>query len=139
VSVISCRRAVSAVFSVLLMIIIVFVAGILLYSFVSGMIGNVTTDSSSNQLFSLRIENVVINNTCMTIHVGNALKDDVGVTKVYVNNEPHDLLFLTDKGVIIPKDSSGPVYVTGSYTAEGMYNLKIIFNTGQSLLTVVIY
>ena len=96
-----------------------------------------TTDSSSNQLFSLRIENVAINSTCMTIHVGNSLNDDVGVTKVYINSELHELLFLTDDGVIIPKSSSGPVYVLGSYTPGGMYDIKIIFNTGQSLITVV--
>ena len=83
-SVASCRRAVSAVFSVLLLVIIVFVVGIFLYSFVSGMVGNLT-DSSSNQLFSLRIENVVMNDTCMTIYVGNSLNDDVSATKVYVN------------------------------------------------------
>jgi flagellin-like protein len=138
VSVVSCRRAVSAVFSVLLMVIITFVAGILLYSFVSGMIENLT-DSSSNQLFSLRIENVAINNTCMTIHVGNSLNDDVDVTKVYVNNELRDLFFSTDKGVIIPEGSSGPVYVMGSYTPGGMYDIKVIFTSGQSLITVVRY
>jgi flagellin-like protein len=138
VSIAICRRAVSAVFSVLLMVTITFVAGILLYSFVSGMMENMT-DSSSNQLFSLRIENVAINSTCITIHVGNALSNDVGVTRVYVNNEPRDLLFSTDKGVIIPRGSSGPVYVSGSYGAGGMYNIKVVFNSGQSLITVVRY
>lgn len=120
------------------MVIITFVAGILLYSFVSGMMENIT-DSSSNQLFSLRVENVAINSTCMTIHVGNSLNNDVGVTRVYVNNEPHELLFSTDKGVIIPEGSSGPVYVLGSYTPGGMYNIKIVFNSGQSLITIVRY
>jgi deoxycytidylate deaminase len=120
------------------MVIIVFVAGILLYSFVSGMIENMT-DSSSNQLFSLRVENVALNNTCMTIHVGNSLNDDVGVTRVYVNNEPHGLLFCTDNGVIIPKGCSGPVYVLGSYATGGMYDIKIVFTSGQSLITVVRY
>jgi flagellin-like protein len=139
VHVVSCRRAVSAVFSVLLMVIITFVAGILLYNFVSGMIGEVADSSSSNQLFSLRIENVAINNTCMTIHVGNALNYDVGVTKVYVNNEVSDLLFSTPDGVIIPEGSSGPVYVMGSYTPGGMYDIKIIFNSGNSLMTVERY
>ena len=120
------------------MVIITFVAGILLYSFVSGMMENIT-DSSSNQLFSLRVENVAINSTCMTIHVGNSLNNDVGVTRVYVNNEPHELLFSTDKGVIILEGSSGPVYVLGSYTPGGMYNIKIVFNSGQSLITIVRY
>jgi FlaG/FlaF family flagellin (archaellin) len=138
-SLVNCRRAVSAVFSVLLMIIIIFVAGIFLYNFVSGMMGDLTESSSSNQLFSLRVENVAINSTCMTIHIGNAFNYDVGVTKVYINNEARDLLFSTPDGVIIPKDSAGPVYVMGSYTPGGMYDIKIIFNSGNSLMTVERY
>ena len=138
-SIVSCRKAISAVFSILLIVIITFVAGILLYSFVSGMMENITDSSSSNQLFSLHIENVALNSTCMTIYVGNSLNDDVGVTKVYVNNEPHDLLFATDKGVIIPESSSGPVYVMGSYTPGGMYDIKVVFHSGQSLITIVRY
>lgn len=38
--------------------------------------------SSSNQLFSLRIENVIMNSIWIKIHVGNALNEDVGVTRV---------------------------------------------------------
>jgi low affinity Fe/Cu permease len=139
VSAVSCQKAVSAVFSVLLMIIIIFVAGILLYNFVSGMMGDLTESSSSNQLFSLRIENIAINSTCMTIHIGNSFNQDVAVSMVYINNEPRDLLFNTDNGVIIPEDSSAPVYVTGSYTAGGMYDIKVIFTSGQSLITVARY
>jgi hypothetical protein len=120
------------------MVIITFVAGILLYNFVSGTIEK-TTESSANQLFSSRVENVAINNTCLTIYVGNSLNYDIDVTKVYVNNEAHDLLFATSDGVIIPKGSSEPVYVTGSYTPGGMYDIKIILNSGYSLITVVRY
>jgi hypothetical protein len=120
------------------MVIIIFVAGILLYSFVSGMVENLT-DSSSNQLFSLRVENVAVNSTCMTIHVGNSLDRDVAVAKVYVNNEPHDLLFSTGSGVVIPKGSSGPVYVVGSYVPGGLYDIKVVFNSGNSLITIVRY
>lgn len=134
----SFRKAVSAVFSVLLMVIIIFVAGIFIYNFVSGMMEDLT-DSSSNRLFSLRVENVAINSTCMTIRVGNSFDQDVAVTKVYVNNEPHDLLFCTGNGVIIPKGCSGPVYVVGSYVTGCLYDLKIIFASGYSLITVVRY
>jgi hypothetical protein len=120
------------------MVIIIFVAGILLYNFVSGMMGEMT-DSTSNQLFSLRIENIALNSTCMTIHVGNTLNFDVGVTKVYVNNDVSDLFSSTADGVIIPKGSTAPVYVRGFYTPGGMYDIKIIFNSGYSLITVARY
>jgi hypothetical protein len=120
------------------MVIIIFVAGIFLYNFVSGMMGDLSESSSFNQLFSLRVENVAINSTCMTIHIGNELNYDVGVTKVYINNEVSDLLFSTADGVIIPKDSAGPVYVVGSYMPEAAYDIKIIFNSsarGNILIT----
>jgi hypothetical protein len=120
------------------MVIIIFIAGTFIYKFVSGMIEDLT-DSSSNRLFSLRVENVAINSTCVTIHVGNLFDQNVVVTKVYVNNEPHDLLFCTDNGVIIPKGCSGPVYVVGSYVTGSLYDLKIIFASGYSLITVVRY
>jgi low affinity Fe/Cu permease len=121
------------------MVIIIFAAGIFLYSFVSGMMGDLTESSSSNQLFSLRIENVAVNTTCMTIHMGNSFDHEIAVTRVYINNEPRSLLFTTNDGVTIPKASSGPVYVTGSYTAGGLYDIKVVFNSGQSLITVVRY
>jgi hypothetical protein len=123
----------------MLMVIIIFVAGIFLYNFVSGMMEDLTESSSSNQLFSLRVENVAINSTCMTIHIGNELNYDVGVTKVYINNEVSNLLFSTADGVIIPKDSAGPVYVMGSYMPGAAYDIKIIFNSGNSLITVARY
>ena len=70
---------------------------------------------------------------------GNRLDYDVAVTRVYINNEPRDLLFNTGDGVKIPKAASGPVYVTGSYTAGAMYDVKVVFDSGQSLITVVRY
>lgn len=101
-----CRKAASVVLSVLSMVIIVFAAGIFLCSFVSGMMETMTSSSSSNQLFSLRTENVAINKTCMTIRVGKQLDYDIAVTIVYIN-KPRDLLFNTGDGVKIPKACSG--------------------------------
>ena len=138
VNLVSCRKAISTVFSVLLMVMIIS-AGIFLYNFVSGMMGDLTEPSSSNQLFSLRVENVAVNSTCMTIHIENTPNYDVGVTKVYIKNEVSDLPFSTDDGVVIPKDSAGPVYIMDSYMPGAMYDIKIIFNSGNRLITVARY
>jgi hypothetical protein len=121
------------------MVIIIFVAGIFLYNFVSGMMENMTCASSSNQLFSLRIENVAVSSSCMTIHLGNQLDYDVAATRVYINNEPRSLFFDTGDGVKIHTASSSPVYVAGAYTAGAMYDVKVVFDSRQSLITLVRY
>jgi flagellin-like protein len=131
------QRAISAVFSSLLLILLIFVAGIFLYNFAMGMIGDLT--SSSTTPFSLRIENVAINDTYMTIYVGNWLDQDVVVSKVYVNNEPKEIFLSTDTGVIVPKASTGKVQVMGNYVAGCSYDIKLIFTSGNSLISYVRY
>jgi flagellin-like protein len=131
------QRAISAVFSSLLLILLIFVAGIFLYNFAMGMVGDLT--SSSTTPFSLRIENVAINDTCMTIYVGNWLDQDVAVSKVYVNNEPKGIFLSTDSGVIVPKASTGKVQVMGNYVAGCSYDIKLIFTSGNSLISYVRY
>lgn len=131
------QKAVSAVFSVLLLVIITFVAGILIYNFTMGMVGNLTTSSTTP--FSLRIENVAINDTCMTIYVGNWLNQDVTVSKVYINNEPKEIFLSTDSGVIIPEASTGKVQVLGKYVVGCSYDIKLSFTSGTSLISYLRY
>jgi flagellin-like protein len=121
------KRAISAVLSVLLLIMIVFILGIVLFNFVIGLVGNIT-QSESTQPFSLLIENVNINNTCMTIHVGNRLTHEVSVERVYINDEPRGIINLSENGVSILADSTG-----------GLYNIKIVFNSGNSIISVTRY
>ena len=135
----SCEKAVSIVFSVLLMVIVTFIAGIFLYSFVSGMMEDLTDSSSPNQLFSLRIENVALNDTCMTIYVGNWLNEDATVSKVYINNEPKEIFLSTINGAIIPKASTGAIKIGGKYVIGCSYDIKLIFTSGNSLISYVRY
>jgi hypothetical protein len=121
----------------LLLVIIIFVAGILLYNFTIGMVEDLT--DSSTTLFSLRIENVNINDTCMTIYVRNSLDYDVAIARVYVNNEPKEIFHFTDSGVIIPKASAGAVQIVGTYVVGSAYNIKLIFTSGNTLMTYVRY
>lgn len=59
-------------------------------------------DTSSNQLFSLYIENIAIKSTCMIIHIGNQLDYDVAVTIAYLNNESLAPLYVTGGGAKTP-------------------------------------
>jgi hypothetical protein len=132
-----CEKAVFAVFSVLLMVIIIFVAGILLYNFVMGMVEELTP--SSPTLFSLRIETIAINDTCMTIYVGNSLDQDVAVSRVYINNEPKEIFISTGSEAIIPRASIGSIQAVGEYVAGCSYDIKLIFTSGNTLVSYVRY
>jgi flagellin-like protein len=129
------RKAISGVFSVLLLVIITFVVGIFLYSFTMGMFSNLTS-SSSNSPFSLRIENVNINDTCMTIYIGNTLNHDVKVTRVYINNQPTQILSST---ATILRESTGKVQILGTYAVGTAYDIKVILDSGNSLVTYARY
>jgi hypothetical protein len=131
------EKAVSAVFSVLSLVIITFAAGILLYSFTKGMVKELTP--SSPTLFSLRIENIAINDTCITIYVGNSCGEDVGVAKAYINNEPKEIFLSTDSDATIPKASIGSIQVVGKYVAGCSYDIKLIFTSGNTLISYVRY
>lgn len=128
--------AISAVFSLLLLIIITCVAGILLYNFTTGMFENTT--SSSTTPFSLKIENVAINSTCITIYVGNYLDHDVTVRSVYINDEQCDILLSAGNDAVITSSSSDKVYVPGNYN-PGAFNIKLVFTSGNSILKIARY
>jgi len=131
------QEAVSPVFSALLLIIIIFAAGILLYNFTLGMVEDLT--DSSTTLFSVQIEHVTVNNTCMTIYVGNTLDQDVAVARVYINNEPKEVFRFTNGGAIIPKASVGAIEVVGIYVAGSAFDIKLVFTSGNILMTYVRY
>ena len=84
---ISNKRAVSAVLSTLLFVIIILAAAILLYNLFSGDIENFR-ESSSAKPFKLFIGNVRFNQTCITIHIINSGERDAIIAKVYINKEP---------------------------------------------------
>jgi predicted PurR-regulated permease PerM len=130
------NRAISAVLSVLLLIIITVAAGIILFNFVIGMLENIAK-SDSVQLFSLYISIVNINETCMTIQIGNRLNHDVYVERVYINNEPREIINVGSRS--ISSNSIGALFVKGPYAAGGSYDIKLVFDSGQSIISVARY
>ena len=131
------RKAVSAVLSVLLLVVIVFVVGIFFYT---GVMGNLEAimESTSVEPFSLFIGNVAFNRTCMTIHVINSCGRNAVVEVVYVNDEPFEVYCFGDE-VIVPGEDSGSVYVLGSYTSGCLYEINIVFSSGYSLYSMARY
>jgi hypothetical protein len=122
----------------LLLVTITFVLGVVLFNFVIGMIGNIT-DSDSMGPFSLLIENVSINDTCMTIHVGNRLNHEVTVKSAYINDERREFFNPTGNAASIPSNSTGILYVNGPFVGGGLYNIKLVFDSGNSVLSVARY
>lgn len=114
-----------------------FVLGIVLFNFVIGMIENVA-DSESAGPFSLLIENVNMNDTCMIIHVGNRLNYEVTVKSAYINDERREFS-LPGNAASIPSNSTGILYVSGTFTGGGLYNIKLVFNSGSSVISVARY
>ena len=74
----------------LLMIIVTCLVGGVFYYFGMEMIENITS-SESMQPFSLCIDTVSFNSTCMQIYVRNGLDRDLGVVEVYVNKRSYDI------------------------------------------------
>ena len=130
------NRAISAVMATLLMIIITCLAGGVLYYFGIEMIENITS-SESTQPFSLCIDTVSFNSTCMKIYVRNGLDRDLGVIEVYINKRSYDIYISSSCFDAIPKGSIVPIHVLGSFSDGCMYNVKVVFDSGNSLLSVV--
>jgi hypothetical protein len=102
------------------------------------MVGNIA-DSDSVKPFSLYIENVSINDTCMTIHVGNRLNHEVSVESAYINDERREFFSLLKNADSIPSKSTGILYVNGPFVSGGLYDIKLVFNYGGSVISVARY
>ena len=127
------EKAVTAVMATLLMIIITCLAGAVLYYFGIEMIENITS-SESTQPFSLCIDAISFNSTSMQIYVRNGLDRDLGVVEVYINKSPYDVCVLGFCVDLIPKGVTVPIHVLGSFSDGCMYNVKVVFDSGHSIL-----
>lgn len=129
------RKAVSLVLSVMLLVIITVVVGIFFYVFVTGMLGNLMTPATSQPL-SLRIDNVAINDTCMTVYIRNSGGQDASIETVYINSEPRAFLGIAGNEALIPQGSTGKIQIPGSYSSGSRYEIKVVFTSGYTLFTM---
>lgn len=127
------ERAVSTVLSASLLIFITSVFAILLHGFVMGNFENLA-ETPSTQPFRLSIQNIAINSTCIAVYIGNSWNRDFVIDKVYVNRNPQEIPSFPSK--TIPKNSTTEVYIPGSYAAGTLYEVKIVFEVGYTVLSM---
>jgi hypothetical protein len=100
--------------------------------------GTVENTTDTSQPFRLFIENVVINDTCMTVYIRNPGNREITVDKAYVNKEPCSILCFNNKATI-PKNCTGKVYIPGSYSKGALYEIRIVCTSGSTLLSIQRY
>ena len=90
------------------------------------MIENITS-SESTQPFSLCIDTISFNSTCMQIYVRNGLDRDLSVVEVYINKKAYDICVFGSCVDLIQKGDTVPIHVLGSFSDGCMYNVKVVF------------
>jgi flagellin-like protein len=120
------RRGSTAVFGVLLLVLITFVSGILFYTFVMQNI-NFATNTFSNQMAALLVNSFSINATHVVAFLQNTGSTLVEVTSAYVNG----LITAIVNMVKIAPNAIGAVILAGSFIAGNVYSIKLgtIFGT----------
>jgi hypothetical protein len=119
-------RASTAVFAVILLVLITFVSGILFYSFV---MQNVTyaTNTYNTQMVSLLLNSFTINATHIVAFIQNTGAALIEITSAYVNG----LITAIVNLVQIAPNAIGAVILTGDFLPGNTYDIKLanIFNT----------
>jgi len=120
------RRGSTAVFGVLLLILVTFVSGILYYTFVMQNI-SFATNTFSNQMAALLVNSFTINSTHIVAFLQNSGSALIEITSAYVNG----LIAAIVNLVKIAPNAVGAVILTGSFLAGNTYSVKLgtIFNT----------
>ena len=121
------RRGSTAVFAVLLLVLVTFTSGILFYNFV---MQNITfaTETINIQMTTLLLNSFTINSTHIVAFLQNTGSTLVEVTSAYVNG----LITAIVNVVKIAPNAVGAVILVGNFLAGTMYSVKLgtIFNTG---------
>jgi hypothetical protein len=120
------RKGSTAVFAVLLLVLITFASGILFYNFVMSNI-SFATNAYNTQMAALLVKSFTINTTCIVTFLQNTGAATVEITKAYVNGLVTGLVAL----VQITPNAIGAVILQGDFLAGTTYNVKLasIFST----------
>jgi len=120
------RRASTAVFGVILLVLVTFVSGILFYTFVMDNV-SFATDTFNTQMVGLLMKSFSINATHIVAFLQNTGSALVEVTTAYVNGLVTAIVNL----VKIAPEAIGSVILTGNFLPGNTYDVKLanIFNT----------
>ena len=120
------RRGSTAVFAVLLLVLITFVSGILFYNFV---MSNITfaTNTYNTQMVALLVNSFTINATHIVAFLQNTGSALVEISTAYVNG----LITAVVNLAKIAPNAIGAVILTGNFLSGNTYSVKLanIFNT----------
>ena len=120
------RRASTAAFGVLLLVLVTFVSGILFYTFV---MDNITfaAETLNTQIAGLLLNSFTMNSTHIVAFLKNTGAQVIEVTTAYVNGLVTAIATL----VKIAPNAIGSVVLRGDFLSGNMYDVKLanIFNT----------
>ena len=120
------RRASTAVFGVILLVLVTFVSGILFYTFVMDNV-NFATETFSTQMVGLLMKSFSINATHIVAFLQNTGSALVEIATAYVNGIVTAIVNL----VKIAPAAIGSVILAGNFLPGNTYEVKLgsIFNT----------
>jgi flagellin-like protein len=120
------RRGSTAVFGVLLLVLVTFTAGILYYTFVMQNI-SFATNTFNTQMVALLVNSFTMNSTHIVAFLENTGSALVEITSAYVNGLVTAIINLAK----IAPNAIGSVVLTGNFLAGNTYDVKLanIFNT----------
>ncbi|MBN1244326.1 hypothetical protein JXA31_01880 [Candidatus Bathyarchaeota archaeon] len=120
------RKASTAAFGVLLLVLVTFVSGILFYTFVMDNI-NFATETLNTQIAGLLLNSFTMNSTHIVAFLKNTGAQVIEVTNAYVNG----LITVITNLVKIAPNAIGAVVLTGNFLCGNTYDVKLanIFNT----------
>jgi len=119
-----------AVSAMLLTFLTAISAGALLYTYVTGLIGNIIANIPNVPPEQLTLNSVYINNTCITATVKNNGKaDTLTIAYAYVNNVPYTLT----PSVQVRPSSTATIRITGTYTRGNTYTIKLVCTNGHTI------
>jgi uncharacterized protein (UPF0333 family) len=123
------RGTITAVFGVLLLVLVTLVSGILFYTFVMDNV-NFATETLNNQIAGLLLKSFSINSTHIVAFLKNTGAQIVEVTSAYVNG----LITTITNLVKIPPNAVGSVILAGNFQHGNTYDVKLgtIFNTAAT-------
>jgi len=130
------RKMRVAVSAMLLTFLTAITAGALLYTYVTGLIGNVITSIPNVPTEQLVLNSVYINNTCITATVKNTgSAEALLINYVYVNDVPYTLT----PSMQVPPGSTATIRMTGTHTRGNTYNIKLVCTNGYTITFDVTY
>ena len=126
------RKGISPVIAVLLLIVIAVAAAVLAYVWITGYIGTLQSQSSSEQLQErVKIDAVEYNGTAVKIYVTNIGETDVTIVSAYVL-DPDGTVVASSTGLTITVGANGgtnTITVTAS-GLSGRYIAKVVTSRG---------